>query len=201
MVSPSRRADPPAALHDRAMDNLSYIRSAMERAGTFTAVPGWGGVAMGISALLASPVAASRATPHDWLMVWLAEAVIGTLIGSVAMSQKARRIGAPMLGHQGRRFFLSFVPPIMVGAVLTAVLYRGGLGAALPGVWMLCYGTGVVTGGAFSVRVVPIMGLCFMALGTVTLVLPPSWGDVMLAAGFGALHMVFGLVIARRYGG
>lgn len=201
MVSPSRRADPPAALHDRAMDNLSYIRSAMERAGTFTAVPGWGGVAMGISALLASAVAASRGMPHQWLMVWLAEAVIGTVIGVIAMSRKARRIGAPMLGHQGRRFFLSYAPPILVGAVLTVVLYRGGLGAQLPGMWMLCYGTGVVTGGAFSVRVVPVMGLCFMALGAATLALPASWGNWMLAAGFGGLHILFGLVIARRHGG
>ena len=201
MVSPSQRPDGPAALHDRAMDNLSYIRSAMERAGTFTAVPGWGGVAMGISALLASPVAASRATRHEWLMVWLAEAVIGTLIGAIAMSRKARRIGAPMLGRQGRRFFLSYAPPIVVGAVLTVVLYRGGLGAALPGMWLLCYGTGVVTGGAFSVRVVPVMGLCFMAIGTATLALPSSWGDWMLAAGFGGLHVLFGLMIARRYGG
>ncbi|HET7604310.1 MAG TPA: hypothetical protein VFK36_14900, partial [Gemmatimonadales bacterium] len=141
-MTSSRRPDAPAALHDRAMDNLSYIRSAMERAGTFTAVPGWGGVAMGTSALLAAAVAAGRPTRHEWLMVWLAEAVVGTLIGVVAMSRKARRIGAPMLGHQGRRFFLSYAPPIMVGAVLTAVLYRGGLGAALPGMWMLCYGTG-----------------------------------------------------------
>ena len=201
MVSPSQRPDGPPALHDRAMDNLSYIRSAMERAGTFTAVPGWGGVAMGISALLASPVAASRATRHEWLMVWLAEAVIGTLIGAIAMSRKARRIGASMLGRQGRRFFLSYAPPIVVGAVLTVVLYRGGLGAALPGMWLLCYGTGVVTGGAFSVRVVPVMGLCFMAIGTATLALPSSWGDWMLAAGFGGLHVLFGLMIARRYGG
>ena len=183
------------------MDNLSYIRSAMERAGTCPAVPGWGGVAMGISALLASAVAASRGMLHQWLMVWLAEAVIGTVIGVIAMSRKARRIGAPMLGHQGRRFFLSYAPPILVGAVLTVVLYRGGLGAQLPGMWMLCYGTGVVTGGAFSVRVVPVMGLCFMALGAATLALPASWGNWMLAAGFGGLHILFGLVIARRHGG
>ncbi|HET8763335.1 MAG TPA: hypothetical protein VFM12_07945, partial [Gemmatimonadales bacterium] len=144
------------------MDNLSYIRSAMELAGTFTAVPGWGGVAMGLSALAAAWLAAGQPTRHAWLMVWLAEAVVGTLIGTIAMRRKARRIGAAMLGRQGRRFFLSYAPPIVVGAALTVVLYRGGLVAALPGMWMLCYGTGVVTGGAFSVRVVPVMGLCFM---------------------------------------
>ncbi len=164
---PPQRPDAPAALHDRAMDNLSFIRSAMERAGMFTAVPGWGGVAMGGSALLAASLAATRATSHGWLMVWLVEAVVGSAIGGV----------------------------------LTAVLYRGGLASALPGTWLLCYGTGVVTGGAFSVRIVPVMGLCFMALGTLALAGPAPWGNWLLAAGFGGLHILFGVLIARRYGG
>jgi len=198
---PADRPDAPAALHDRAMDNLSFIRSAMERAGTFTAVPGWGGVAMGASALAAASVAATGDSVHGWLMIWLGEAVIGAGIGLVAMQRKARQIGAPVLGRQGRRFFLSYAPPIVVGALLTAVLYRGGLAAALPGTWLLCYGTGVVTGGAFSVRIVPVMGLCFMALGVVALAGPASWGNWLLAVGFGGLHIVFGALIARRYGG
>jgi hypothetical protein len=201
MMAPADRPDAPAALHDRAMDNLSFIRSAMERAGTFTAVPGWGGVVMGVSALAAASVAATGQSAHGWLMIWLGEAVIGAGIGLVAMQRKARHIGAPVLGRQGRRFFLSYAPPIVVGALLTAVLYRGGLAAALPGTWLLCYGTGVVTGGAFSVRIVPVMGLCFMALGTVALAGPASWGNWLLALGFGGLHIVFGALIARRYGG
>lgn len=196
-----RRPAAPAALHDRAMDNLSFIRSAMERAGAFTAVPGWGGVVMGFSALAAAAMASGVPTAHGWLRIWLAEAAIGTLIGAEALRRKARRIGGPALGRQGRRFFLSFAPPIIAGALLTTVLYRGGLAQALPGMWLLCYGTGVVTGGAFSVRVVPVMGLCFMALGAAALAAPLFWGNWLLAAGFGGLHIVFGVVIARRYGG
>jgi hypothetical protein len=197
--SPSEEA--PAALHDRAMANLSYIRSAMERAGAFTAVPGWGGVAMGLSALAAAALAARQDSAERWLNVWLAEAVVGTLLGVVAMRLKARRLGAQVLGRQGRRFFLSYAPPIVVGALLTVVLYRGGLASALPGTWLLCYGTGVVTGGAFSVRIVPLMGLCFMALGAVALAVTPQAGNVLLAAGFGGLHIGFGIAIARRHGG
>ncbi len=173
----------------------------MERAGTFTAVPGWGGVAMGLSALLAAALAAVQRQVHGWLAVWMAEAVVGAAIGGLAMRRKARRIGSPMLGRPGRRFFLSYAPPIVVGALLTVVLYRGSLAEALPGTWLLCYGTGVVTGGAFSVRVVPVMGLCFMGLGALALALPASAGNWLLAAGFGGLHVIFGLAIARRYGG
>lgn len=202
MASPQRIPLPPdsPALHARAMDNLSFIRHTMERATAFTAVPGWGGVAMGLVALAAA--AAARGRPADqWLATWLAAAIVALAIGCWAMSRKARRAGTTVLSYQGRRFVLSYLPPIAVGGLLTVALVRYGTIGLLPGTWLLLYGTGVVTGGAFSVRAVPLMGLCFMALGAVALFAPPSWGDPLMAAGFGALHILFGLVIARRHGG
>ena len=188
------------ALHARAMDNLSFIRSTMERATAFTAVPGWGGVAMGVTALLAS-VAAHGRTPTEWLTVWLTASVLALAIGGWSMVLKARRGGTSVFSYSGRRFVLSYVPPIAVGALLTVVLVRAGLYGALPGTWLLLYGTGVVTGGAFSVRVVPIMGLCFMAFGAAALLGPAGWGTWLMAGGFAGLHIIFGLIIARRYGG
>jgi hypothetical protein len=189
------------ALHARAMDNLSFIRSTMERATAFTAVPGWGGVAMGVTALAAVALAGSRTTETEWLAVWLAASALALTIGGWSMAVKARKAGTSVFSYSGRRFVLSYVPPLAVGGLLTLVLVRAGLYSALPGTWLLLYGTGVVTGGAFSVRVVPIMGLCFMALGALALLAPPSWGNWLMALGFGGLHVIFGLIIARRYGG
>lgn len=188
-------------LHARAMDNLSFIRSTMERATAFTAVPGWGGVAMGLTALAAAPLAGTRATAGEWLAVWLGASVLALTIGGWSMAVKARRAGTSVFSYSGRRFVLSYVPPLAVGGLLTLVLVRADLYPALPGTWLLLYGTGVVTGGAFSVRVVPIMGLCFMTFGAVALLAPPVWGAWLMAAGFGGLHIIFGLIIARRYGG
>jgi hypothetical protein len=183
------------------MDNLHFIRQTMERATAFTAVPGWGGVGMGVLGLAAAGFAETRLTPTEWLATWLAAAVLGLVLGGWAMAVKARRGGTAVFSYSGRRFVFSYLPPLVVGALLTLALVRAGQTAALPGTWLLCYGTGVVTGGAFSVRVVPLMGLCFMALGAVALLGPPVWGNALMAAGFGALHIVFGLIIARRYGG
>jgi hypothetical protein len=197
----SSRTSQPAALSDRAMENLSFIRSTMERATEFTAVPGWGGVAMGFSALVAALIAAQQPDRSAWLAVWIVEAVAGVMLGAAGMAWKARRTGLPLTSRPARRFLLSFAPPRAVGAVLTAVLWRGGLGAQLPGLWLLSYGTAVVTGGAFSVRPVPVMGLGFMGLGLVALAVSPAWSDSLLAAGFGGLHLVFGWIIARRHGG
>lgn len=199
-IPPNRPPEDPA-LHARAMDNLSFIRQTMERATAFTAVPGWGGVGMGVLGLAAAAVAETRLSPNEWLITWLATSVLGLTLGGWTMTSKARRAGTTVFSYSGRRFVLSYVPPLLVGALLTGVLVRAGLWQALPGTWLLLYGTGVVTGGAFSVRVVPLMGLCFMALGAVALFGPAAWGNLLMAAGFGVLHIVFGLIIARRYGG
>lgn len=194
-------ASPPAvALHDRAMDNLRYIRETIEQAGAFTAVPGWGGVAMGATALAAGLVAGRQAETSGWLSVWLVEAVVGTSVAAGAVMWKARRAHLPLFSGAVRKFVLSFLPPVLAGAALTVALY-GAAAAAIPGTWLLLYGVGVVTAGTFSVRVIPIMGFCFMLTGAAALFSPPEWGNAYLAAGFGGLHVLFGLWIARRHGG
>ena len=201
-VQPIRAAHPePVSLHSHAMDNLKFIRETMERAGAFTAVPGWGGVVMGVSALAATVIAARESSTAAWLETWLIEGIFAIALGLWAMKRKADSAQLPLLSAPGRRFVLSFAPPLLVGALLTVVLYQAGLSQAIPGTWLLLYGTGVVTGGAFSVRVVPLMGMCFMLVGAVALFCPFSWGTALLGAGFGGLHVVFGIIIARRYGG
>lgn len=193
--------DAPDTPQETAFDQLRYIRETMARASSFTAVPGWGGVAMGITALLAAVYAAQQPTSARWLRVWLAEACCAVVIGSISLHRKARRAQQPIFSGAGRKFALSFAPPVFVGALLTIVLWRNGLGSYLPGLWLLLYGTGVVTGGAFSVPAVPVMGFFFMVLGTAATFSPNFLGNWYLAAGFGLLHIIFGCNIARRYGG
>lgn len=193
--------EPPPALHDRAIDNLRYIRETMARASEFTAVPGWGQVAIGVTALAATYLATQQPTPRGWLFVWVAEAIISLLIAGWLMDRKARALGVPLLSGPGRKVAFSLSPPMIVGALLTVALFRAGLVSAIPAVWLLLYGTGVVTGGMFSVSVVPVMGICFMMLGAAALFAPASLGNWLMAAGFGGLHIIFGLIIARKYGG
>jgi hypothetical protein len=198
----------PQPLHDRALDNLKFIRSTMERAGSFTAVPGWGMVLLGVTAIAAAahagsiPLATSYG-PYErhWLLTWLLEAGFAGGIGTAAMLFKARRAGDTLAAGPGRRFGFGVLPPFVVGALLTYVLWTSKQLALLPAVWLLCYGAGVMTGGAFSLRIVPVMGACFMVLGAAALLAPAAWGAWLLAAGFGGLHIIFGLIIARRYGG
>jgi hypothetical protein len=202
-VTPLHRAPAPEppALHVRAMDNLAFIRDTMEAAGSFTAVSGWGMVAVGIIAVIAATIASAQSSVLASIYVWMAAAVLAPAVMLWAIVQKARRAHVPLLTGPGRKFILSFSPPMFVGALLTIVLYRAGLVGAIPGTWLLLYGTGVVAGGAFSVRVVPVMGIFFMLAGTLALFTPLSWNDWIMAGAFGGLHIAFGIPIARRHGG
>jgi hypothetical protein len=191
----------PHGLHTQAMDNLRFIRSAMENAGSFTAVPGVGGVLMGATAVFAAFAAHLSRSPRAWLGIWGGEALMALLIGLAFSYRKAMRGGAPLLSRPFRRFVLAMVPAIFVGVVLTFVFYRTGNPSMMPATWLLLYGAGVSSGGAFSVRVVPLMGICFLGIGAITAIAPSSWADPMMALGFGGLHIIFGVVIARKFGG
>src|ERR1700724_513032 len=191
----------PIPIDARAADHLRYIRETMERAAEFTAVPGWGGVAMGLTAVAASVIASRQTSPRAWLTVWLIEAFVAVAIAASSAATKAHRANSTLLSGPGRKFLLSFTPPIIVGGLLTFALFQAGVFSALPGVWLLLYGTAIVTGGAFSVRVVPVMGLALMGVGAIALFAPSNWGDAFMGAGFGFLQIGFGLWIARHHGG
>lgn len=201
-ATPARQAPPDKApaLHDRAIDNLDYIRQAMERAGSFTAVSGSGIVAVGGVAVLAAFFADRQAGAEAWLAVWLAAAAIAVAVAFTLTARKARAMGLPLVSGAGRKFALALTPTLVAGAVLTAVLGPASRDL-LVGLWLLLYGAGVTAGGAFSVPVVPVMGAAFMAGGVLTFLLPPAAANWMMLAGFGGLHLVFGIHIARRYGG
>ncbi|HYW11588.1 MAG TPA: hypothetical protein VE871_06505 [Longimicrobium sp.] len=199
---PPPEEDPSLDLHARAMDNLRYIRETMERAGSFTAVSGWGQVVIGVAAVLAAGLASLQpSTTETWLATWVAAAVVSSLVGVLTTAMKARAARMPLVSGPARKFVLSLAPPLVAGAVLTVVMYRAGMAGLLPAMWLMLYGAGIITAGAFSVSAVPVMGLCFMLLGGIAAFTPASWGDAWMAVGFGGFHVVFGILIARRYGG
>ncbi len=189
-------------MRQHAADDLRFIREAMERAGSFTSIPGWGGMLIGATALVASAVAARRVTvPMDWLTVWLVEAGVATVIGSATMFLKARRSPPPFMSGASRRFFTSYFAPMIAGAILTVVLAHRGSFEALPAVWLLLYGCAFVSSGAFSLRLIPIMGVALMLLGIVASPFGLEVGNTLLGAGFGGLHLIFGFIIGRNHGG
>ena len=193
--------DEPPSLGSRAIDNLQFIRDTMERSTHFTAVPGYGAILMGVTAIGAAYVAHNSASIRDWLIAWIAEACLAFAIGLLAMWQKSKLANTSLTSVPAKKFAMSFLPPLVCGIVFTLGLWRFGHFESMVPVWIMLYGAAVATGGAFSVRIVPIMGWCFMALGAAAFFLPAGRGNVMMALTFGLLHIVGGFIIARRYGG
>ena len=198
-LRPSER--PPVALHDRAIDDLRYIRETMERSGSFTHVSGLGVIAMGTIGLAAAALTWGDTGLWGWLWAWLGAAVLSFAAATFLMDRKSRSEGMTLLTGPGRKFVWNVVPPLVVGAALTAACLRADAVALLPGSWLMLYGAAVVAAGSHSVRPVPVMGASFMLVGLAALLAPPPWGDAFMAAGFGGLHLGFGLVIWRRHGG
>ncbi|HWE53206.1 MAG TPA: hypothetical protein VG273_25670 [Bryobacteraceae bacterium] len=200
-IRPIRNISEPVSLHSEAMDNLRYIRNTMESAGSFTAVPGAGGILMGATALFAAFAAHLSRSHTAWLAIWLGEAALAFSIGIAFAWRKACRTSTSLMSRPFRRFVLAMTPSFVAGTVLTVGLERAGLHQLMPAVWLLLYGAGVASAGAFSVRVVPVMGASFLMLGVVAAFAPGAWSTPLMAAGFGGLHIVFGFIIARHYGG
>lgn len=203
-IQPIRRdenSEEPINIGDRAFDNLRFIRETMERSAHFTAIPGYGGALMGATAIGAAIIAHNQVNYRGWLITWLTEAFLAFAIGIFAMWQKAKNSGDSLVSAPSRKFALAFAPPLVAGVILTALFYFKGLWEYLPTVWLTLYGTAVVTGGAYSVKIVPIVGWIFIALGFISVFLPPIYNDYLMGFGFGVLQIVFGLIVAKKYGG
>lgn len=200
--SQAESSEPTFSLHERALDNVAFMRGVMERSSHFTAVPGWGGLAMGITALVAAVVAAGQRDPRVWMAVWLAEAALAAVIAIVTTAHKARKNGVPLGVGPARRFALCLMPAIVAGAALTVAATQAEAWALLPAIWLLLYGTGVCAAGAVSSPpVVSLLGIALIVGGVTAACSPAAWGNWYLAAFFGFGHVAAGIVIVRNHGG
>jgi len=200
-LTPNEEHDEPVNISDRAIDNLRFIRETMERSTSFTAVPGYGGMLMGATAVAAAYIANMQVYLVDSLTVWLVEAALAFAIGLLAIWQKSKLAGQSLLSTPATKFAFGFAPPLIAGVIIVLGLWRFEHYYVMAPVCIICYGVAVICGGAFSVRAVPIMGWCFMAVGAAAFLLPPKYGNLMMGASFGLLHIIFGAIIAKRYGG
>jgi hypothetical protein len=201
LATEDAREWPPRSISSHAADDLTFIRSAMQRSSAFTAVPGAGGVVTGAIGLIAAAVSARQPTPDRWLGTWLLAAVAAVIVELAAMIWKARRAGLTLTGTNARRFALGIAAPLVAGAAITYELWTVRMFTMMAPVWLLLYGTGVLGGGMFSVPVVRVVGMCFMAAGIAAVLTPSGLGTMWLAIGFGGLHVGFGAYIARNHGG
>jgi len=202
-ASPNRpkQHEPPTPIDSGALENLRYIRSTIEAAHTFTTVPGKGCIAMGLTALAAVGLESIPALAPHWLAIWVGAAIIACGSALWFMEQKAHAQGLSLRRAVARRFFMTLAPAFLTGAILTAALAGHVNRELITGMWLLLYGTGLAACGLFAIPAVFTAGLAFLGLGAATLWLPPGSAHIVLALGFGGIHLALGTAIVRHHGG
>ena len=201
MSAPRSESVAPLDLRQRAMEDLRFIRKTMDTAGAFTAISGMGFVVVGIGALLTHLLASWFTDPVDRMVIWVADAGVSIAIGLGTTALKAHRAREPLVSGPFRKFVVGIFPALLAGAALTVAVGRIDATGLVPALWLSLYGVALFSAGCFSIPVVRVMGASFLALGCVAALGPESWGTNLLVAGFAGLHIGFGLLIARRYGG
>jgi len=194
------QSEAPAAIESRALGTLAYIRASIESSSSMD-VPGMAGIVMGIIGVLAAiAVSLPRCAPH-WLGIWLVAAAVALLFGGALVARQIARRGHSRYLGPARKFLLCLCPALLAGAVMTLVLGTAGMTSLIPGMWLLLYGCAVLSASTVTsagiARLICIMGALFVALGSVTFALPPMAHTAMLGLGFGALHILFGILIGR----
>jgi len=184
-------------LDSHAAATLRYIRASMEGAGT-VAVPGSAGVSMGMVGLGAAVLTSTPAFRPHWLLCWLSAAAVASLAGGVILARQASLQGFTLFGAPVRKLVLGLAPGLLAGAALTLVHWQAGNLHAIPGTWLLLYGCALISASASTTRVVGILGGLFALTGLITFWLPDDLLTVALGAGFGGLHLLFGILIGRR---
>jgi hypothetical protein len=203
-----------------AQEELAYIRRTLDAAGRLSIVPGTGFLAIGVLALAA--VWLNERFLHGvpggsrYLMEWRAQGsalagpylgaylvwgglfLVSLLIGITTMRAKARRTRQVFWSPVLQKALWGYGAAMLLGAVLTLTLLRQP--EFLPEVWLGCYGVALVGAGAVSISPIRWMGICFLMLAALAAFTELS-GNLLLAAGFGGLHIGFGAYIAWRHDG
>jgi hypothetical protein len=179
-----------------AIATLRYIRASMDGAGS-VAIPGSAGIAMGGIGLVAAALSLMPNLASYWLPIWLVAAPLAAIVGALLLAKSGSITTFVATGTPGRKLALGLLPSLFAGAVITAVLWSAEHTSAIPGTWLLLYGCGLISASVSTTAIVARMGACFTGLGIVALIGPAILHIPLLALGFGGLHILFGILIAR----
>lgn len=198
---------------ESGLKDIAAIRGIMERSSRFLSLSGVSGVAAGVVALLAAWVArgvlgaAGEGAYEGGFGGGLARELmllgLATLSSALALSwffsrRMAAKRGEIFWGPAGRHAALALGVPVAAGAAVTLVLLGHGQVWALPGCTLVFYGLGLFSAGSFTFGEIRILGLLELLLGILALAFPGA-GLLLWAAGFGALHIAYGIYLYAKY--
>ena len=192
--------DPHVELHTHAMDNLRFIRETMEQAGSFTAVAGLGRLCHGCTARW-RPLPRRPSIQCGGLATVWSPGVCLPSRWARRPQYKARAAHVSLLSGPARKFALSFAPPLLVGALSHRARLSGA--PARPSPACGCSSTAPASSPAGPSRSASSPSWACVSWRWARWPCSARWPGEPLSwpPDSADLHMIFGMIIARRFGG
>jgi len=209
---------------DHSLETLKEIRSIMERSARFLSLSGWSGIWAGLVALGGAAVAYNfindvqyeysvrmvrRADSifaytqsfefAKYLLLAMVTFLVAFAGGFYFTYRKNKQAGVKMWNSASRKMVINLAIPLLTGAVVTvAFAMRGDWIYVSPGC-LIFYGLALINGSKYTVSDIKYLGLIEVMLGCAGLFINPGYGLYLWAFGFGVLHIVYGIIMWRKY--
>lgn len=201
-----------------SLEEIRDIRRIMERSSRFISLSGLSGVAAGICALAGTLVARSVlnnyygeynsrgfTTNDDFALLkikLLGVAVVVFVMAFISAYyltwRKAQKQGLPVWDHTSKRLAWNMFLPLLAGGAFILGMLRYDVWLFVAPASLVFYGLGLVNASKYTLNDIRYLGYCEIILGTINM-LYPGYGLWFWAAGFGVLHIIYGIIMWNKY--
>ncbi|WP_066434279.1 hypothetical protein [Chryseobacterium sp. CCH4-E10] len=197
-------------------EDLSHIRSMMERSSRFISLSGLSGVVAGLAAIAGAVYVYfvfqregidyfdgkrnvfGPALVDELVMIGIAILVVALLSGYIFTANKSKRKGLKIWDATTRRLLVTFAVPLVTGGFFCLALLYHHLFVFIAPATLLFYGLALVSAERYTLTDIKYLGYCQIILGLISLFFL-GWGLLFWTIGFGALHIVYGLIMHKKY--
>lgn len=197
-------------------EDLSHIRSMMERSSRFISLSGLSGVVAGLAAVIGAVYVFfvfkregidyfdgdrnvfGPALVKELLIIGILILTAALLSGYIFTANKSKRKGLKIWDATTRRLLITFAVPLVTGGVFCLALLYHHLFVFVAPATLIFYGLALVSAERYTLTDIKYLGYCQIVLGLISLFIL-GWGLLFWTIGFGILHIVYGLIMHKKY--
>ena len=207
-----------------SLETLYEIRNIMERSVRFISLSGWSGIWAGLTAIAGAYAAYQWLTPdilsHNFMVQPVSQKgdafcfcganlyrplILAVTIFIVALAgayyftmRKVKAQGGTLWNTASRSMFKAMAMPLIAGAIFCLGFMEYGHGIYLAPACLIFYGLALYNGSRYTLSEIRYLGMLEMLLGCICLFMP-GYGLYFWTAGFGLLHILYGIIMWNKY--
>jgi len=203
-------------MNQKHQEDLSHIRSMMERSSRFISLSGLSGVFAGLSALIGGLYVylLFKANGLDYFdgehklysvdlvyeLVFIAIIILffALTFGIFFTIRKSRKYNLPIWTTATKKMLVNLAIPLLVGGVFSLALLYHQIYVLIAPATLLFYGLALINAEKYTFSDIKYLGFCELILGCVSLFFL-GYGLVFWIIGFGVLHILYGLIVFKKY--